>query len=61
MPQIKIGSKSINANDKLAAALVKMGKAQYFKEEKEELKEDETKEEAPKVKRAYKTKEMKAA
>lgn len=56
MPQIKIGSKIINANDKLAAAMVKMGKAQYLKDEKEEPKEEE-----PKVKRAYKTKDMKAA
>lgn len=61
MPQITMGGKVVTVNPKLAAALVKMGKAEYVtKDEQPEPVKDEVPQAEAKPKRSYSRKDMRA-
>jgi hypothetical protein len=64
MPIIKMGGKTQNVSDKLAAALVKMGKAELVADEQvvdaTPTNEPETLEKPAKTTKTYKTRSMKA-
>jgi hypothetical protein len=64
MPFIKMGGKTQNVSEKLAAALVKMGKAELVADEQvvdaTPTNEPETLEKPAKTTKTYKTRSMKA-